>query len=153
MLIWHALGQVKGDAEAVTDALKQLSALLRTHSQRKPQQVTSSDTILLQSRGFMPVISHASPCHPAYSMHGTQLTSHHHHHEAYPSVHKQCIMLYLNGLMLMLAVDGCDDLEFLVDECMPNCQKAYPEFSLECIVMQPRPLISVHTQLVKTSLH
>lgn len=33
--------QVKGEAYAVMDALKQLSALLRTQSQRKPQQVTN----------------------------------------------------------------------------------------------------------------
>lgn len=33
--------QVKGEAHAVMDALKQLSALLRTQSQRKPQQVTN----------------------------------------------------------------------------------------------------------------
>lgn len=31
--------QVKADREAAVDALKQLSALLRTHSQRRPQQV------------------------------------------------------------------------------------------------------------------
>lgn len=47
--MWHALVQVKGEPEAVTDALKQLSALLRTHSQRKPQQVTLCLCHILQA--------------------------------------------------------------------------------------------------------
>ncbi len=76
--MWQALGQVKGEADAVTAALKQLSALLRTHSQRKPQQVTFLVLIyfeVLPSRGLMHVICQASPCHPVHiSMHGSHMT-------------------------------------------------------------------------------
>lgn len=84
MLMWHARGQVKGEAEAVTDALKQLSALLRTHSQRKPQQVTvlAAPTLCRHRQAGDPCMLPANfpiPCHPVQiSMHGTQSTRHFH---------------------------------------------------------------------------
>ncbi|CAL8468952.1 g8493 [Coccomyxa elongata] len=78
---------VKGEAEAVTDALKQLSALLRTHSQRKPQQarpLTFNITAVATSAVQPPQPQGRAPmCEPVLA----QLTRPHQCHNCLPDSH------------------------------------------------------------------
>ena len=54
------LAQVKGEAEQVRDALRQISALVREHMQRKPSQVsTSAET---SSLPLLPLTVLRCPC-------------------------------------------------------------------------------------------